>query len=116
MTDIPEDVMKLAAKVVDDAEAECRKERYLFGFPTVHGKETLDKHIARAILADRAAQAERMARLEAALTKMQAAVSWISAPFVDENTSHEELRKRIAFCVSHTALAARALSQEGSDA
>lgn len=64
MTDIPEDVMKLAAKVVDDAEAECRKERYLFGFPTVHGKETLDKHIARAILADRAAQAERIRELE----------------------------------------------------
>lgn len=64
MTDIPEDVMNLAAKVVDDAEAECRKERYLFGFPTAHGKETLDKHIARAIMADRAAQAERIRELE----------------------------------------------------
>ncbi len=67
MTDIPVDVLEAAAKVVNDAEAECRKERYLFGFPTVHGKETLDKHIARAILADRAAQAERLVRLEEAL-------------------------------------------------
>jgi len=69
-----------------------------------------------SLIADRAAQAERMARLDEALGKMRAAVTWISAPFVDENTTLEELRKRVAFCVSDAALAARALSQGGSDA
>jgi len=53
MTDIPEDVMKLAQ--------ECIPAKMLW-FRT----ET-EANIARAILADRAAQAERMARLEEAL-------------------------------------------------
>ena len=127
MTDIPEDVMNLAAKVVDDAEAECRKERYLFGFPTAHGKETLDKHIARAIMADRAAQAERMARMEEAVSFV-ARWAWRTDP--PNATGHLTDTDRLS-CIKHhptiknaaqphielaEAEAARALSQEGSDA
>lgn len=103
MTDIPEDVQQAATRIAD---------KYL-GFEI--SCQALYADVCAALIADRAAQAERMARLEEALSKMRAAVTWISAPFVDENTSHEELRKRVALCVSDAALAARALSQEGSE-
>lgn len=51
----PLDKYKEAAReVVNAAEAECHANKYMFGFPTVHGKETLDKHIAQAIAATEA--------------------------------------------------------------
>lgn len=33
------------------------------------------------------------------IEKLRAAISWIEPPFIDENTSEAELRKRISFCV-----------------
>ena len=38
--------------------------------------------------------------------RLRAAISWIEPPFVDDNTSEEELRQRVKFCVQDAARAA----------
>lgn len=56
MTDIPEDVMKLAQAAQDAAMAECKAEKfavYEYPFGTGRAKDVLDAAIARAILAER---------------------------------------------------------------
>ena len=45
-------------------------------------------------------QAARIAELEAALAKLQAAISWIEPPFVDRWTIETEIRQRIGFCLA----------------
>lgn len=100
MTDIPEDVMEAARKALG---AQGLEPQLVICF---------DNIVARAILADRAAQAERMARLEEQIGRLRAAISWIEAPFVDETTPTGELKFRVQQCVLD---ARRALSQEGSE-
>jgi hypothetical protein len=53
-----------------------------------------------------------MKRLRAENLRLRAAISWIEPPFVDEKTSHEELKKRVQFCVQD---AARAHPNTGAD-
>lgn len=59
MTNIPDDIINSARDCQDAAEAECQKERYVYGFGTGNAKTVLDLHIARAILAER----ERCAKI-----------------------------------------------------
>jgi hypothetical protein len=54
---IPDHIMARARSAQDAAEAECIKERYVYGFGTGNAKTVLDDHIARVILA--AVQEER---------------------------------------------------------
>lgn len=49
--DIPQDVLRLAQATQDAAEAECKAQRYVYGFGTGNAKTVLDLHIARAIMA-----------------------------------------------------------------
>lgn len=112
MTDIPEDAWS-------EAKAIARKAVWADGRGMI-GRERnyLEDRVARAILADRAAQAERMARLEEALK-----------PFADEfariKKNHEGFESLLSddatyvggkLSLGHLHDAARALSQEGSDA
>jgi hypothetical protein len=48
--------------------------------------------------------ADEITRLTAEVDRIQAALSWISPPFVDERTPEAELRQRIGFCVADAAL------------
>ena len=100
MTDIPEDVLETARKILP---GNSTIELIVFDLPVLHNR------IARAILADRAAQAERMARLEEALGDL---VSW----FPDE-PSKPEWRIAAGEYGADDAISAarRALSQEGSE-
>lgn len=45
------------------------------------------------------AMGERIAELEAQVSKLRGAIGWIEPPFVDGETTEDELRKRIHFCV-----------------
>lgn len=47
---IPEDVMKLAMSVQDEAEAHCKEHKYVYGFGSGNAKMVLDHYIAKAIL------------------------------------------------------------------
>lgn len=97
MTDIPEDVMNLAREVW----SACMKAD--LGWSRSNPAEV----IARAIIADRAAQAERMARLPATGPYVERIIR-IFRDRPDDDTS--------AVVLTDYARAARALSQEGSDA
>lgn len=108
MTDIPEDVMKLAREVW----SACMKAD--MGWSRSNPAEV----IARAILADRAAQAERMARLEEALRpfaecyaryvkRAEEAKAW-------GNPAPGFASADRTFSIGALYEAARALSQEGS--
>lgn len=46
------------------------------------------------------------AELEAEVSKLRGAISWIEPPFVDATTSHDELKKRVGFCVADAKRAA----------
>lgn len=46
------------------------------------------------------------AKLEAEVSKLRGAISWIEPPFVDATTSHDELKKRVGFCVADAKRAA----------
>lgn len=64
--DVPQDTLKAAQAVQDAAAEECRAERFFYGFGSGHAKEVLDRHIARAIMAEREACAQ-VAECEAAV-------------------------------------------------
>lgn len=55
----------------------------------------------------------RIAALEAQNGALIAAISWIEPPFADENTSVDELRRRVALCVTD-AKRALAAGKEGA--
>jgi hypothetical protein len=59
------------------------------------------RQLARALIAERAAK-------DAEIEKLRTAICWIEPPFIDENTSEAELRKRISFCVQDANRALRA--------
>jgi len=111
MTDIPEDVMRLARKAVAE---QCALHDYA-------GRPAWEAIIAHAILADRAAQAERMARLEEALKPI---INYVNvrhrAPLRGIGDSVHMIHGGTAFEAelrfSDLEQVARALSQEGSDA
>ena len=100
MTDIPEDAWS-------EAKAIARKAVWADGRGMI-GRERnyLEDRIARAILADRAAQAERMARLEDALRNLAHEMRFLlrNHPKMDGGLYRNRLDE-----------AARALSQEGSE-
>lgn len=50
--------------------------------------------------------AARAAELEAEVSKLRGAISWIEPPFVDATTSHDELKKRVGCCVADAKRAA----------
>jgi hypothetical protein len=62
--------------------------------------------MARAIKAEREANAAEVLALRAENDKLRAAISWIEPPFIDSNTSEIEIRKRIGFCVQDAKRAA----------
>lgn len=62
-SDIPEWALKAAMSVQDAAEAECKAEKYVYGFGTGNAKTVLDRHIARALVAAQA-EATEAARKE----------------------------------------------------
>lgn len=110
MTDIPADVIEAAATICNAAK-----------FKDTASEEDCLVAIARAILADRAAQAERMARLEEALKPFA-----YVADVEDEAGRDDPDDDRIWVVQAHGCQLAeftiddfrraRALSQEGSDA
>lgn len=91
-SDIPEWALEAAMAVQDAAEAECKAEKYVYGFGTGNAKTVLDNHIARALIA---AQAEA---IEAAAPEMLAALRlalpWVSAPLDDKDMSSSAVAHR----------------------
>jgi Ead/Ea22-like protein len=58
----------------------------------------------RGLLADRAlAEHQRALAAEAQVERLKAALDWISPPFVDDNTTTDELWKRVKFAVEDAA-------------
>ena len=47
------------------------------------------------------------------LEKLKAAISWLEPPFVDENTSHEELLRRVQFMLADAKRADPTKNEEG---
>lgn len=105
MTEMPKDIVEAAR-----AAARRSVERpYNVGTMT-RATET----IAAALLDERQRAEERIKSLEETQSRLRAAISWIEEPFVDERTPENELRLRIAACVSDANLAL--LAKETPDA
>ena len=50
---------------------------------------------------------------DATIERLMGAISWIEPPFVDEKTSHDELRQRVGIAVKDAALATKGRVSDG---